>query len=137
MFHAKMFNNNNCHVALNLNCVVFNVDYRLGPEAKAPAGQLDFAAVVKHVYKNAGKYGVNKSQICIGGCSGGGWVALGAANQMVKSGDIHMAKALFINTGMISDETYGLPDDKLKDYEYFGESLTSGYRLLATDFENQ
>jgi len=46
--------------ALNLQCVVFNVDYRLGPEALAPKGQCDFAAAVRHVSQNATKYGIGK-----------------------------------------------------------------------------
>lgn len=31
-----------CATALNLNCVVFNIDYRLGPEFKSPKGMEDF-----------------------------------------------------------------------------------------------
>ena len=38
MFEAKSSNSNLTHTALELNCVVFNVDYRLGPESKAPTG---------------------------------------------------------------------------------------------------
>ena len=43
MFDHKSVTKQLIHTALNLNCVVFNVDYRLGPEAKAPKGQNDFA----------------------------------------------------------------------------------------------
>lgn len=49
------------YTALNLKCIVFNVEYRLGPESKAPKGQCDFAAAVRHVSKNASKYGVDKN----------------------------------------------------------------------------
>ena len=35
---AQSYNGLMCHTALNLGCVVFNVDYRKGPEAKAPKG---------------------------------------------------------------------------------------------------
>jgi acetyl esterase/lipase len=38
MMRAELENPGMCHVALTLNCVVFNVDYRLGPEFKCPAG---------------------------------------------------------------------------------------------------
>jgi len=61
MFSAESANNEMAHSALNLQCVVFNVDYRLGPEAKAPKGQCDFAAAVRHISKNATKYGVDKN----------------------------------------------------------------------------
>jgi len=61
LFNAAMDNNGMMYTALNLQCVVFNVEYRLGPEAKAPKGQCDFAAAVRHVSKNASKYGVDKN----------------------------------------------------------------------------
>ena len=35
---ASLFNPFLSWTALNLNCIVFNVDYRLGPEFKAPKG---------------------------------------------------------------------------------------------------
>ena len=61
MFDAAMENDGMMVTALNLQCVVFNVDYRLGPEAKAPKGQCDMAAAVRHVSKNALNYGVDKN----------------------------------------------------------------------------
>lgn len=41
-------------------CIVFNVDYRLAPEAKAPAGSRDFMHAFLHVYENSDKYKVDK-----------------------------------------------------------------------------
>jgi acetyl esterase/lipase len=35
---AKHQNPTMSSTAVNLNCVVFNIDYRLGPEVKAPVG---------------------------------------------------------------------------------------------------
>ena len=35
--------------AINLNCVVFNCGYRLGPEVKAPTGAQDYATSIRHV----------------------------------------------------------------------------------------
>lgn len=79
--------------AINLQCIIFNVEYRLGPEVKAPGGQLDFAAVIRHVYNNADTYDVNKDQIVAAGISGGGWICFGACNQLTKSNEAHMVKA--------------------------------------------
>jgi len=78
--NAEQSNMEMCVKALNLQCVVFNVDYRLGPEAKAPKGQMDFVHAIRHVSQNAEKYGVDKSKICIAGISGGGWICFGAGN---------------------------------------------------------
>ena len=60
-FSAADDNNSMAHTALNLQCVVFNVDYRLAPENKAPKGQNDFAAAVRHISKEAAKFGVDKN----------------------------------------------------------------------------
>lgn len=80
MFEAKSSNSNLTHTALVLNCVVFNVDYRLGPESKAPTGQTDFAAAIRHVSKNAASLGIDANQICMAGISGGGWICFGAGH---------------------------------------------------------
>lgn len=84
---------------------MFNVDYRLGPEAKGPKGQMDFVMAIRHVSKNATKYGVDKTKMCTAGISGGGWICFGAGNQLAKCGESHLIKAQFIHTGMLSDET--------------------------------
>lgn len=59
MFYAKSINSKMCDMAVNLNCIVFNVDYRLGPETKCPGGQQDFAKTIEHVYMNAQTLRVN------------------------------------------------------------------------------
>lgn len=63
--------------------VCIPVEYRLIPEALYPAGVRDLEDVVKWVYKNAGKYGIDKSKIAVSGCSAGGQLAglLGAENK--------------------------------------------------------
>ena len=127
--------------AVNLGCVAISVDYRKGPEVKCPTGQRDFVEAVHYVIDNAQKFNVDTSRICLAGCSGGGWIVSGAANLMVKSGDISKIKALFIHTGMLSDETQHLPADQLAPYENdWGQTaaaLTSVYKLHATDFDQQ
>lgn len=75
--------------------------------------------------------------MCIAGISGGGWICFGAGNQLAKTGDAQLVKANFVHTGMLSDETQNIPKDKLNEMEAQAPSLTSIYKLLATDFENQ
>lgn len=98
-----------CYSAVNLNCVVFNVEYRLGPEFKCPRGQMDFICCLKDVIKNQAC--VDTSKICIAGISGGGWIVGGASNILAKSGEANLVKAVFMHTGMLSDETGSIPDD--------------------------
>lgn len=105
------------HCAVNLNCVVFNVDYRKGPEVKCPRGQQDFVDAINYVLANGAKYGIDPTKTCMAGASGGGWIAAGAANLMAKANDLAKIKAIFVHTGMLSDSTADLPADKLEPYD--------------------
>ena len=72
-------------VCVNLGCVVFNVGFRNGPEVKAPTGQQDMVDCVLHILDNASKFGVDPNKACMAGISGGGWIATGAMNLLVKA----------------------------------------------------
>lgn len=67
--------------AVDWECVTFAVNYRKGPEVVAPRNSLDYLEAIEHIVANADKYGINKNQICAGGCSGGAWICLGAMIQ--------------------------------------------------------
>ena len=75
------------------------------------------------------------------GISGGGWIAVGAMNLMVKDGQSDRIKALFVHTGMLSHETGRVPESEIHRYEnYTGipvKCMTQNYKLHATDFDNQ
>jgi acetyl esterase/lipase len=134
---AEESNDYLCATALNLNCVVFNIDYRLGPEVKCPKGMEDFVDGLEHIVSKADTYSIDKSKICIAGISGGGWIVAGAANMLAAADKTNLVKAMFIHTGMLSDETAKLSEDQLeKPFEYWmAPYLTSAYKLHATDFE--
>ena len=99
------------HTCLNLNCVVFNIDYRKGPEVKCPTGQQDFVDAVTHVLSDPAKYGIDATKASLAGASGGGWIAGGAANLMAKANSLHKIKAIFMHTGMLSNESARVPED--------------------------
>lgn len=109
---AEEMNEILCISALNMNCVVFNVGFRNGPECKCPGGQEDMRAAILDAHKNADQYGIDKTRIVIGGVSGGGWICLGAANLMVKSGEISKVRAMFLDTPMITNELGKIPKEK-------------------------
>jgi len=83
--HAKHLESIMMRTAVDLNCVVFNVDYRRAPEHKFPGPQADFYDAIVWGLANGAQYGADPNRACIAGCSGGGWVCLGAANMMVKT----------------------------------------------------
>ena len=65
-----------CKVAIDSDVVVFNVNYRIAPENKSPAGAKDCIATLKYVIKNSETLGINPDQIALGGCSGGAYTAM-------------------------------------------------------------
>lgn len=98
---AQQTNNLVCKAVLNLNCVGFNVEYRLAPEHKSPVGQQDFAAVIRFISANADSFGINPNKICI---AGDGWICLGASNILVNSNEAHLVQAQFLHSGNVSNE---------------------------------
>ena len=51
------------------------------------------------------------------GVSGGGWIVVGAANLLAKENDLSKIKAVFVQTGMISNLGRDIPEDKLEIWE--------------------
>lgn len=144
MFDAKFWDDLMTLYAVNLNCVCFNVDFRNGPEVRAPCGQQDFVDGLCHIMKNADSFGIDCNKVCLSGCSGGGWICVGATNLMVKANapELMKVKGLLINAGMLSNETSRIPEAELTEHETGGPLRydlmnTSMYKLHATDFENQ
>ena len=90
-------------------CTVFNVDYRLAPEHKAPAGLYDMYAVLKHVHLNASTLGVDKNKIGMFGESGGGYITAGAGLILAEKNESHMCKFQIqqipmVGTSLVNDE---------------------------------
>jgi alpha/beta hydrolase fold. len=56
-------------------CKIIAIDYAKAPEQPFPAALNPIYAVVKHVYRNAGTFGVDPERMAIGGYSAGGNLA--------------------------------------------------------------
>src|SRR3954454_23763242 len=67
------------HLASELKCAIYSVDYRLAPEAPHPAPLEDIYSVFVWLHANAGRLGLDPARIGIKGESGGGGFAAGAA----------------------------------------------------------
>ncbi len=76
---------------LETGWAVANVEYRLAPEAPAPAAAWDARRAVRWVFDHAGDRGLDRNRIVVGGMSSGGHLALltgmGAHLPPVPDGD--------------------------------------------------
>ena len=128
-------------LALGLKCVVFNVDYRNGPETKAPGGQQDMADVTRYLFEHGAKHGIDPNRMAMGGASGGAWVTLGAANLLAKADELSPIKALLLGCAQLSDEGSRVDESQLTDAEKCWDrqhlQTTSVFKLLASDYERQ
>jgi len=100
---AKLNNPTCIRFAHIFNCAVFNVEYRLGPEAKCPGGQADQMNAFLHIYRNSSKYGVDQNKIIMGGESGGSWITMGAIYLLIKN-SYPLPRMLWLRHSMLSNE---------------------------------
>ena len=102
---------------LNARCICFVPDFRNAPEFKSIIGMKDIYHTIKHIYELSDSYSVDKRRICLGGRSGGAYLTLGAALMLVRNGEAHMAKAMFLSAPMLSDILLDVSPNELKDHE--------------------
>jgi acetyl esterase/lipase len=107
--HAKVCDK----YAIDCKAVIFNCDYRLAPEHKAPAALYDAYACVKHIIADCKTWGVDPHRICIFGESGGGWVTAGCALLLAEMGEGDLVKFHMPMLPMVND-MYWREDFKAK-----------------------
>ena len=114
---ADQFRLANGRWALTMQCIVFNVDFRLAPEHKMPTGVFDFHAVIKYVVANAESLSVEKSKVCIGGYSGGSMLAAGAAYELARTGESNLVHSVWLKCPMLSHEYASVTYEELNQFE--------------------
>jgi acetyl esterase/lipase len=113
-----------CVPYLEKSFVVFNVEYRLAKAAKAPAAVEDSLEAAQWVFKNAGRYDVDRKRIVVTGGSAGGHLALmvgmtpGSA-KLGKSSDV-AAIVNFYGITDVGDQLHG-PNQRAYAVEWLPE----------------
>ncbi len=67
------------HYTEQVNCICVSAEYRLAPEAKAPAAAEDGYATLQWLNRNGQEIGVDVGNIGVGGFSAGGGIAVATA----------------------------------------------------------
>jgi acetyl esterase/lipase len=91
-------------IAMECNCVVVSVDYRLAPETHFPGSLHDNYAALKWVHANADILGIDRTRIAVGGESAGGGHAASLAIYARDRGEIPILFQLLIYP-MLDDRT--------------------------------
>jgi acetyl esterase/lipase len=84
---AALMGLSNTRVAVEVGCAVVSVDYRLAPEAPAPAALDDCYAAFRWIHSHADDLKLDAGRVAIGGESAGGGLAAALALRIRDSGD--------------------------------------------------
>ena len=90
--------------AVNHNCVVFSVDYRLAPETPHPGPVEDCYAALLWLFANAKAEAIDAARIGIKGESAGGGLAAAVALMARDRGEVSLAFQM-LNCPMLDDRT--------------------------------
>ena len=93
-------------LALEADCVVVSVDYRLAPEHKFPAGVDDAFAALAWVGRNAAEFNGDANRLAIGGDSAGGNLAAVCAILARDSGGPPLRFQLLVYPRTAPDEEF-------------------------------
>lgn len=94
----------NQRMALDADCVVVSVDYRLAPETIHPGPVEDCYAALKWLHDNAASLGVDANRIAVTGESAGGGLAAGLALLARDRGEVRIIHQNLVYP-MIDDRT--------------------------------
>ena len=137
MFSAKHYRSHACGHALNFDCTVFNVDYGVAPEVKAPDGGLNCYAATKYVIENAAKFNLDPSRIAIGGESSGGYLTACVSMELAKKNESQLVKFAWMDIPAVSNHWLSRTEENSSETEapnILGHVCC--IKLNATDFEN-
>ncbi len=108
----------NRRLALDVNCAIFSVDYRLAPETPHPGPLEDCYAALKWLHENASGLQVDRTRIAVKGESAGGGLAAALALLTRDRGEVRLACQHLIYP-MIDDRTGA--NDATDAHRFVGE----------------
>jgi len=130
----KMLSSN---LAINCGVTVFDVDYRIAPEAKCPQHIMDMYAATKHVSKHADKFNIDTNKIAIMGDGWGGYICSGLEVMLAQKGESALVKLAILSAAMLDDYCFG--DVSLMTYEEktSAEIIKAIWRAIAANLTDQ
>jgi acetyl esterase len=125
------------HLALEHDCVVVSVDYRLAPETPFPGPQEDNYAALLWLAQNATSLGVDPAKIVVMGESAGGGLAASLALMSRDRGGPQLAGQVLIYPML--DWRTGGPDDPYRnrhtgEFVWTREKNRFGWEALRGDY---
>ena len=105
------------------NAIVFNVDYRLAPEHRVPAGLIDGMSAIRYVSTHVAELGIDPKRIAVCGESGGAYIAVGACMELAKCNEAERVSLLIA----ISPQTSNF--FRVADGPMLDDKSISGLRL--------
>lgn len=104
-------------IAIDNNLVIVNVEYRLAPEHKSPAGAQDCVTALKYLINNANEYGVDPNKIALGGVSGGGFTVMISSILLARNQEQSLVKKLILVSPMLGRNLDYVPIDQVPKWE--------------------
>ncbi|RYD93408.1 MAG: alpha/beta hydrolase, partial [Sphingomonadales bacterium] len=128
---AEVSDVRNRTLAIEADCVVAAVDYRLAPETPHPGPVEDCYAGLKWLHAEAGNLGVDPARIAVGGESAGGGLAAALCLLARDRGELQVAFQHLIYP-MIDDRTAATadPHPHAGQYIWTADSNAFGWRSL-------
>lgn len=110
-------------LALRSGAVVFNVEYRLAPEFKYPAGVNDCFAVVRYVHDHAEELGIDSRNISVAGDSAGGNIAAICSLRDGQQGSGMIRSQILVYPAVtLSDPTLSLSTEEILEMYDFDDA---------------
>jgi acetyl esterase len=105
------------YLAEHLNCLIWDLDYRLAPEEPFPAAVDECFGIIKYAFTHAEELGVDPRRIALAGHSSGGNLAASACIKAAENKDFHACALLleYFPADLSRDPMEKLTSEQLSD----------------------